>query len=79
MSVGKGLKNPFIIPIGIELKKETKLKLNFTEVLQKEIHKLKILINEYETKDNPVKIKKESKKTNKSKDAKPPTKKVPTH
>ena len=48
------------------LKKETKLKLNFTEVLQKEIHKLKILINEYETKDNPVKIKRESKKTNKS-------------
>ena len=52
------------------LKKETKLKLNFTEVLQKEIHKLKILINEYETKDNPVKIKKESKKTNKSKESK---------
>ena len=50
-------------------KKETKLKLNFTEVLQKEIHKLKILINEYETKDNPVKIKRESKKTNKSKES----------
>ena len=52
------------------LKKETKLKLNFTEVLQKEIHKLKILINEYETKDNQVKIKRESKKTNKSGESK---------
>ena len=52
-------------------KKETKLKLNFTEVLQKEIHKLKILINEYETKNDTVKIKKEeSKKTNKSKESK---------
>jgi len=51
-------------------KKETKLKLNFTEVLQKEIHKLKILINEYETKNNPVKIKREAKKTNKSKESK---------
>jgi bisphosphoglycerate-dependent phosphoglycerate mutase len=50
--------------------KETKLKLNFTEVLQKEIHKLKVLINEYETKNEPVKIKKEeSKKTNKSKES----------
>ena len=49
--------------------KETKLKLNFTEVLQKEIHKLKILINEYETKNEPVKIKKESKKPNKSKES----------
>ena len=51
------------------LKKETKLKLKFAEVLQKEIHKLKILINEYETKDNPVKIKKESKKPNESKES----------
>jgi len=50
-------------------KKETKLKLNLTQDLLKEIHKLKILINEYETKNDPVKIKKESKKTNKSKES----------